>query len=445
MQPHLGAVVTTNPTEADDQQSPPPRRLTLGPLNLGDWVNTTFTVCDQDLGMDELLSGLSPRDTATCYWVPSSSQLLIRSEHWRIDGSGMVMLGHEFLSALATVMERGPKLTLQYYLSVAPPQDRLLAPSLESIAQLLSQRPAIRQGGQDPAVEKAADALVADFLQAQPSIALHTLPNSEAAVPDRTEFAVGRLDAQATAQVLAGCKANSYTVTSAVHAAIVRVTATYPQHPLCNGSYARFSAFDLRPTISAAAASSSPLGTANVAAALPVCGLYLDGPPLRVENAAAKGFSETASQLCAIYRRDPAQFLKSKEEGENATISLLELEEALTRRVSAIVRAPAPKGWPPAQTPDLSSLGVIDSRIRPKYGAADAPSKVVQLKDFWIGTEMLGRNIQFHVWTWNSQLTLSVCFNQSYYEKQFVDRVVDTVLKELLETCHIGKRPHKSM
>lgn len=232
-----------------------------------------------------------------------------------------------------------------------------------------------------------ADALVAEFLQGQPSIGLPTLPNSEAAVPDRTGFAVGRLDAQTTAQVRAACKTSGYTVTSAVHAAIVRVTATYPQHPVCSGSYACFSAFDLRPTISARGGLD--------AAALPVCGLYLDGPPLRVDTAATKYFSEIAGQLCATYRRDPAHFWK--EEGEDATISLLGLEEALTRRVSAIVLAPVPEGWPLAQTPDLSSLGIIDSGIQSEYGA-DASSKI-RVENFWIGTEMLGRNIQFHVWS----------------------------------------------
>ncbi|KAK7919958.1 short chain dehydrogenase family protein [Apiospora marii] len=406
--PHLGAVVTHS---TETNQESPPGRLVLGGLDLDEWAKTTFTVCDQECSMDQLLSGLGPQDTATCYWVPSSSQLLLRSDHWRVDGSGMVMLGHELLAALTMVLEHGPKPALDH---------------LESIVQFSSRRPAIREREHDPAVSKAADTLIADFLQGQPSIGLPALPHSEAAIPDRTGFAIGRLDMQTTAQVLTACKTNGYTVTSAVHAAIIRVTATFPQHPLCK-SYAAFTPFDLRPTISAASSSD---------VALPVCGLYLLGPPVRIDDVTTKDFAGIANHLCDTYRRDPAHFWSTKDgQGEDATISLLDLEEALTSRVSAIVQAPVPEGWPPAQTPDLSSLGVIDSRIQPEYGS-HATSKL-QVKNFWIGTEMLGRNIQFHVWTWNGQLTLSACFNQSYYERQFVDGVVDQVLKELREGCRI--------
>jgi hypothetical protein len=53
--------------------------------------------------------------------------------------------------------------------------------------------------------------------------------------------------------------------------------------------------------------------------------------------------------------------------------------------------------------------------------------------------EMLTRNVQFHVWSWDGSLRLGASFNTSFYEKGFVADVVQAVIRELLDGRGIGK------
>ena len=164
-----------------------------------------------------------------------------------------------------------------------------------------------------------------------------------------------------------------------------------------------------------------------------VVGLYFSGLPVCVEQvvtqddgAGPAGFDVIARSLDATYSRDLVNFWKSP---DGQAVGLLDLAQPYLERTTQLFGAPVPEGLPPVQTPDLSSLGKVDSFLQTEYGATNEGK--VEVVDFWIGTEMLNRSVQFHTWSWKGEFVLGACFNQSFYEKDFVSGVLDKVVQEL--------------
>ncbi|KAI1125033.1 hypothetical protein F5Y10DRAFT_14844 [Nemania abortiva] len=432
--PTLGAILQ-EPESNNSRGS-----LSVGPLNIREWTDNTFIVCQEYADADKLFSALYPTPTATCYWLPTSCEFVIRSSHWRIDGVGMASLGHEFMTTLVNVVTTN---------AGAPSRDLLLTellsspssvpPSLEDLARAQSHS---QSGEDDPVLAAGADELVSIFLRGVPSIGLPTRDSSATTgtVPGPSARVMTSLDAEKTAQVSAACRNMDIKVTSAVHAAIVRVTARFPQHPLCK-SYAAFAPVDLRRAL-------DKMATAHTKNVSKVVGLYFSGLPLRVDNVFTKSFEEVARDLAIVYGRDLLRFwsppLSAEMEAsdlEGKTIGLLDLAEPYVRRTTALFNTPVPEGLPPVQTPDLSSLGRMESSIKKEYADENNDpdgNRKVQVVDFWVGTEMLTRNVQFHVWSWDGSLRLGASFNTSFYGKEFVAEVVHAVIAELLDGCGIG-------
>ncbi|KAI1357002.1 hypothetical protein F5Y01DRAFT_321304 [Xylaria sp. FL0043] len=415
--------------------------LSVGPLNIREWARNTFHVCREYADADQLFSALYSTPTATCYWLPTSCEFVIRSSHWRIDGVGMAFLGHEFMTILAKVVTAnagtpaGDLLVTEMSSSPAS-----VPPSLEDLAKAQSSHG--KSGGDDPVLAVGADELVDIFLRGVPSIGLPTRESSSTAgvVPGPSARVMTSLDAEKTSQVSAACRRMGIKVTSAVHAAIVRVTARFPQHPLCK-SYAAFVPVDLRRALDETATPH----TKNISK---VVGLYFSGLPVRVDNVFTKSFEEVARDLAIVYGRDLSRFWSpppppETEAGdlEGKIIGLLDLAEPYVQRTTALFNAPVPEGLPPVQTPDLSSLGRMESSIKKEYADEDNDqdgNRKVQVVDFWVGTEMLTRNVQFHVWSWDGSLRLGASFNTSFYDKRFVTEVTRAVIAELLDGCEIG-------
>ncbi|KAF2965287.1 hypothetical protein GQX73_g8294 [Xylaria multiplex] len=431
--PTLGAILQ-EPESNNSRGS-----LSVGPLNIREWTDNTFIVCPEYADADQLFSTLYPTPTATCYWLPTSCEFVIRSSHWRIDGVGMASLGHEFMTTLAKVVTTNAGAPARdLFLTELLSSPSSVPPSLEDLAIAQSHS---KSGEGDPILEAGADELVSIFLRGVPSIGLPTRdPSTAGTVPGPSARVMTSLDVEKTTQVSAACRKMDIKVTSAVHAAIVRVTARFPQHPLCK-SYAAFVPVDLRRALDKTATTH----TKNVSK---VVGLYFSGLPLCVENVFTKSFEEVAQDLATVYGRDLSRFWSPRPSAETQTgdlegktIGLLDLAEPYVRRTTALFNSPVPEGLPPVQTPDLSSLGRMESSIKKEYAdESNDPNgnRKVEVIDFWVGTEMLTRNVQFHVWSWDGSLRLGASFNTSFYDKGFVAEVMQGVIAELLDGCGIG-------
>ncbi|ROV99215.1 hypothetical protein VPNG_08222 [Cytospora leucostoma] len=441
--PAIGSTITS-PSSAtsdtadpgDDKTERPRERLTVTPFDADAWINDTFVVHHGRQGedADTLFTSLRPSPTAMFYWLPVSSEVVIRSSHWRLDGIGLTKLAHSFLTALADVLRLGPDApSLDAYTGKLPASSQPLPPCLEDLARQVRLRDNRNdndkskdnhsKGPVESHLELGADELVAEFLRGVPSIGLPTREGSAHSAPGASARASTRLSAADTARVTAALRARDLSFTGAVHAAIARVTARHPQHPLCK-SYAAFFPINLRQSLAA---------TAVVAEEELVFGLYFSGLPVCIDGMVpvpggdGKGFDDVAREMTAVYRRDLTNFWKTP---DGQVVSMLGLAEPYLARTTALFSAPVPEGLPPVQTPDLSGLGRVETYLQREYGSGTGSGKV-EVDDLWIATEMLNRSVQFHVWSWRDQLNIAASFNKSFYDHEFVAEELGSVVEEL--------------
>lgn len=438
--PAIGSSIVSAPTvETEVNPNLQAREiLTIPPFDAASWSKQTFFIHDNEANADSLFCSLRPTDLATCHWLPQSSEVLLRSSHWRLDGIGMTKLGHVFLVILSEMLQLGKSDAHPSTLKPLPSQ--ALPPSLEDLARLwrTSQKLEPEESTQehDNRLEAGADALVGEFLRGVPSIGLPTRPNSDTALPSASARVATRLNSSTTRRVTEARRSKGFSFTGAVHAAIVRVTARYPQHPLAK-SYAAFFPVDLRQSIlTAGAASEEQL----------MFGLYFSGLPICVEdvvqgdseNGTIKTFDEIARAMTAVYNKDLTKFWKSP---DGHQIGLMELAEPYLQRTTVLFNTPVPEGLPLNQAPDLSGLGKVETYLQREYRSPlDPLCQEVEVSDMWIGTERIDRCIQFHVWSWRDELQLGASFNQSFYEKSCVAKFLDEVVNELLDGLEVKER-----
>lgn len=168
-----------------------------------------------------------------------------------------------------------------------------------------------------------------------------------------------------------------------------------------------------------------------------VFGLYFSGLPVCVNGMVAdhgrdggetkKSFDDVAREMTAVYSRNLSEFWTAP---DGQIVGLLDLAEPYLKRTTALFSAPVPEGLPPVKTPDLSGLGRVETYLQREYESGSGGSKV-GVEDMWIGTEMLNKSIQFHVWSWRDELNIAACFNQSFYDQSFVAEVLERVTEEL--------------
>lgn len=372
--PAIGSLIIPAPeVDIDAHSNIPPREiLTIPTFDAVCWSKETFFIHDNESSADNLFCNLRPSDLATCHWLPQSSELLLRSSHWRLDGIGMVRLGHAFLVTLSEMLR------LENPNALAPPisnplPSQALPPSLEDLARLWrSEQSELKYATQEhkDRLEVGADALVGEFLRGVPSIGLPTRPNSDTTLPGASARVATRLDSSITKQITEARRSKGYSFTGTVHAAIVRVTARYPQHPLAK-SYAAFFPVDLRQSIMAAGAALEDQL---------MFGLYFSGLPICVEGVAqgdsenGKNFDEIACEMTAVYNRDLVKFWESP---DGHQISLMELAEPYLQRTTVLFNTPIPEGLPLNQAPDLSGIGKVETYLQREY---QAPSNVLAPK-----------------------------------------------------------------
>lgn len=440
--PAIGSVIAPAPESAieKDQSLTSREVLTIPAFDVASWSKETFFIHENEVNADDLFCSLRPTEFATCHWLPQSSEVLLRSSHWRLDGIGIAKLGHIFLVTLAEML-RGENAEIA---GVPSAMDSLpsqaLPPSLEDLARLWRQsrkaEPEVSKDGiqtHQARLEAGADALVGEFLRGVPSIGLPTRSNSEIAPPGASARVATRLNNSTTRMVTEARRSKGYSFTGAVHAAIVGVTARYPQHLLAK-SYAAFFPVDLRQSIvTAGAASEDRL----------MFGLYFSGLPICVEgvvqgnseSSTTKNFDEVAREMTAVYNKDLTRSWKSP---DGHHISLMELAEPYLQRTTVLFNTPVPEGLPLNQAPDLSGLGKVENYLQRDYQSPlDAQAPKVEVSDMWIATERIDRCIQFHVWSWRDELQLGASFNQSFYEKSCVTKFLDEVVEELLQGLDI--------
>lgn len=431
--PAIGSIIGPARENQPESNTSAQELLIIPALDATIWTSNTFFVHEHEIDAGNLFSALRPTPRATCHWLPKSSELVIRSSHWRLDGIGMTKLGHVFLATLAEMLAMKKGRLPSDVSTAGASATQQLPSSLEEVARIWRNKqeldgPTTLEQRKNHSIRLAAgaDALVGEFLRGVPSVGLPTRPDSTTTPPGASSRIEIRIDTLTTTKVSEACRVKSFSFTGAVHAAIVCVTAQYPQHSLAK-SYAAFFPVDLRRSlISAGAAEEDQL----------MFGLYFSGLPICVEGVVpeegemAKSFEQVAREMTTVYNKDLTAFWEAP---DGHQVSLMELAEPYVQRTTALFDAPVPAGLPPVQTPDLSGLGRVEIYLNNEYQSqSDSLAPKVEVSDMWIGTERLDKCVQFHVWSWRDELRLGASFNESFYEKSAVTNFLGQILEELL-------------
>ena len=295
------------------------------------WMAQTFMVEDVK-SADDLFASFQPSDVPTCHYLPQTSEILIHTSHWRLDGIGTLCLLHNFFTALAK-----PRTI------VFGQEAKNLSPSLEEAGNFRVNATAEE--------DMAATQLVMEYTGNLPSIGLPAESNEEPGGTRRVELV---LSSDITLSIVAACKIRNITVTTAVHAAIVVVTQQLAPIELSACNYTFWGSINFRHHLL------PPYDNSN---AHPTS-VYMVGLPITM---VPSSFSENSSNFKRFYKRCTSP-LESTFHG---------LMAPWIQKSTTMMNEPPPPEMPAATEPMLSSVGVADRYLARTFGDAVEINKVL--------------------------------------------------------------------
>ena len=354
------------------------------------WLDETFIIAPASATKQELLASFRPSARATLHFLPSTSEIIIHSSHWRIDFVGALSLVQNFFSAIAEPRE------VQF-----GDEGRNLSPSRDKAANY-----SILDDSRSPALvkerEKAAADLVMQLLSNLPSIGL-PMQNSNQ-TPGSTHRSEVVLGPGPTSIIVSTSKKRGLTVTTALHAAlVVALQQVTPVPPSSSSKYTSWGVFNVRPLLKA------PFNDPSIH---PVAA-HIVGLPLALHTST---YANLALQLKQFYK----QHLPPSADSHIRDDVLV----SFTSQMADIAGQSSPVDVPAPSEPVLSSIGVVDGYLKSKYGE-------IEVKDFWLGVETTTPQIVCYLWTWQGKMTLSACYNETFYDEPFVLGFLERVIKIL--------------
>ena len=343
------------------------------------WLAATLKIESSTQTRDDLIASFKPQQLASLHYLPYSSEILFHTPHWRIDGVGLLQFLDSFFAAMSdpSPVQFGDEF-------------RNLTVSLDEAAQVPKEK--------TQAMNEASAALLNQFLRNLPSIGLAT-PSDQ--VPAATRWISTELGPQTTSAITAACKAHDISVTAAIHAAVVCATQDMADPARQSDKYTTFTFFDLRKHLDPNYRQKSH--------AMSVCHI---GLPATFQPA---GFAHNARELKRIYARPLST------PGENNIFDIL---PSYVGMVTGMVSGPPPSGVLPATEGNFSSLGLIDSHLKPSYGT-------IEITNFCLGVEMLTQIPMVHAWTRQGRMKFNLSYNESFFKPEIAQMFLDGVLSAL--------------
>ena len=354
--------------------------------SINSWLSETFITEKATGSISSVCEDSAPSELAKMHYFPHTSEILFRSSHWRIDGIGSLHLLNQFLKTLARPMS-----------VTFGDEPKNLAVGLDEAANTPSQVTS--------EMEQSATDLLMQYVNNIPSIGL---PTSKSQNPGGSARCKVTFTLPLSTSVVARCKASGFSVTAATHAAIVGATLQHADPGKPADTYTSFSNFDLRKYLP------PPYSSATKAVSI-----FHTGIPVVVK---LSGFQKDAVQLQKLYSQR-LNLPKQK--------NLFSFLACYVDKVNQLFVQPPPPGSLPPTEPSLSSLGIIDNFIADKHG------NVVEVTDFWLGVDMLSRQLMLYVWTHQGKLQLSACYNKEFYAREFVEIFLSDVKDILVEGLEI--------
>ncbi|KAH7184681.1 uncharacterized protein B0J16DRAFT_340322 [Fusarium flagelliforme] len=335
-----------------------------------------------------------------------------------MDGGSAMTIAVNFLHVLSQSLAKGADAGLDSFTS--PVGDGSIAPNVDWILDTFSD-----EASTPDYMLKAADTMYTDMLAGAPSVALPPREGSDEAIPGDSTRATLHFGKETTSQLLAASKGKGITISLATHAAIIRCSARYPQHPLCK-SYGRFAPVDIRKDFP------SPYNTPQYSigeycAAFPVVVLDVVN-----EN---KTFDEVCEELQKSYGRAR---ISGFEDDAAQPVSTADLGAPFIRRILDLVNTAPPPDMPTVQAVDFASMGLVEKVLDRTYPVSGGKNQgEVVVEDFWLGTQTIAKAVQCHGWTFRDQFVLTASWNKSYYDKVFIENFLKAVKEEMIRGLEV--------
>ena len=358
------------------------------------WLDETFVVVPEPITKEELLASFRPSALAKLHYLPYKSEIIIHTSHWRIDLVGALSLLQNLFIAIAEPRQ------VQF-----GDEGKNLSPGRDEAANYNSfynvKLPKLVKEREISAAD-----LVMQLIGNLPSIGLPA--QNLQGTPGGTRRSELVLETGTTSAIVSACKKRGLTVTTALHAALIVALQQVAAAPHSSSSkYTSWGIFNVRPWLNIP--SNDP--------AIHPAAVHIVGLPLTLHPST---YASLALRLKQYYK----QRLPPSADSHIAGSDLV----SYTNQMADIVGQPPPVDQPVPSEPMLSSMGVVDSYLKPKFGG-------IQVKDFWVGVETITPQVTCHLWTWQGKMTLSAYYNDTFYDdgfmQEFLKRVIDILKMEL--------------
>jgi len=352
------------------------------------WLARTYII-EVATTVDEVMALPHTLELPVLHYFPLTSEVLLCCSHVLTDAIGALALLDNLFEALVKPTD-----------VTFGDEGKSLLPGRDTAAGL----PVTAEETNEQAATKLLNEYAANFASTQfPKDFEYEI----AGAPRRKEVKILR---STTEEIVVACKTKQLSVTTAVHAALVLALQRISPVDSRGRFYTSFGTFNYRSYLKPGYRdpASHPLG------------VYLVGLPIVIESSL---FSDTASKLRDFYKQlsnDP----------QHADIRKLLVP--YTMQCAAVFSQPRGPDMPQASEPLMDSLGVVDRYLNVDHGEGS-----VAITNFWIGSQTYSLQPLFYVWTWQGNMTFSVCYNEHYYLESSIEQLLERVRQELFEYLEI--------
>jgi hypothetical protein len=354
---------------------------------LEEWLALTF-IMSSALDADNLYQSVKPIKQATLYYLPRTSELVLRAYHYTIDGIGILIFWHSYLSALSS-----PKKDIVFKDEVAR-----LAPCLEEVFDF----PVTPS---EETLNKAMETFMS-WAGSIPGIdPISQLRSAASGQYYNTEVV---FSAKTSNTLIRAYKAKGITVTAAVYAAYIRAVMKYADPASKVSQYVTAMQFDLRHYLP------EPFNSSRYGVSI-----YYTPWPYKINLPTS--YMDISKSLHEYYQ---AMFKN------NANImEKLEIKGHFMRLLYGAVQIPEFLAKPISKDALVSSLGVVERYMQREYGE-------IKVTDFKIGVDVVNGMSMLFFYTFQDQLHLVYSFNDGFEKATDIDRYLgemeNILVKELL-------------
>ncbi|KAJ6035434.1 uncharacterized protein N7446_010196 [Penicillium canescens] len=369
---------------------------------LSEWASQTFTVEADARFANEVIPTIAPAADARLYYVPQSSELLLHTAHWRMDGvGGLLLLGQlvDLIVSHADTLLSG----------------KLLDPfdSFHWGSEVARLAPPVEEAGNMPLTATDEQKAVAHWAVGTFALAAGALgvpyTGDASTVPSGTRAAELTFSPATTSAAVSAAKARGVGITAAVHASLAAVNFRHAIAEHQGRHYTSTIKQSLRPYLP------EPYSTPAAAA-----GLYTSGWLVRVD--ASGTWVQNARMYQAEYQKGISkEYLQAH-------------REYASTLVEVIKNLPTPTE-PPSDI-DISSMGIMEKYLEREYGT---PERGFGITHAGVGVEMLSRQGVVFVWTFRDQLTLRLVYNEAFHTPRQMTEFLRDIQADLLKQLQVAE------